>query len=49
MKIERSSLNMLGIEIGRNKSIKEHKNVEQKISKLTRLLYIHSRRDLSLC
>ena len=49
MKIERSTLNMLGVEIGRSKDIKEQKNFEQKIPKLVKQLNIHSQRDLSLC
>ena len=49
MKIKTSTLNMLGIEIGRSKDIKEQKNFERKIPKLVKQLHIHSQRDLSLC
>ena len=49
MKIERSTLNMLGVEIGRSKDIKQQKNFEQKIPKLINQLHMHSQRDLSLC
>ena len=49
MRIERSTLNMLGVEIGRSKDIKRQKKFEIKIPKLINQLYIHSQRDLSLC
>ena len=49
MKIERSTLNMLGVEIGRSEAIKQQKNFEEKIPKLINQLHIHSQRDLSLC
>ena len=49
MKIERFTLNMLGIEIGRNEVIKQQRNFEHKIPKLINQLHIHSQRDLSLC
>ena len=49
MKVERFTLNMLGIEIGRNEDIKQQKNFEHRIPKLINQLHIHSQRDLSLC
>ena len=49
MKVERYTLNMLGVEIGRSKDIKQQKNFELKIPKLINQLHMHSQRDLSLC
>ena len=49
MRVETCTLNMLGVEIGRNEIIKQHKNFEQKIPKLVHQLHMNSQRGLSLC
>ena len=49
MRVERFTLNLLGIEIGRCKKIKQQRNFEDKIPKLVNQLHMHSERDLSLC
>ena len=49
MKIERSTLNMLGVEIGRCEASKQLKNFEVRIPKLINQLHIQSQRNLSLC
>ena len=48
MRVERFTLNLLGIEIGRCKRIKQERNFEDKIPKLVNQLHMHSQRDLSL-
>ena len=48
MNIERHTLNMLGVEIGRCDALKQE-NFDLKIPKLITQLHIHSQRKLSLC
>ena len=49
MQIERETINMLGIEIGRCQKTIQAKNFEDKIPKMIKQLHIHSSRNLSLC
>ena len=49
MKIERKTINMLGIEIGRCKITIQTKNFLDKIPKMIKQLHMHSSRNLSLC
>ena len=41
MRVEICTLNMLGVEIGRNETIKQHKNFEQIIPKLVHQLHMN--------
>ena len=49
MKIERNTLHMLGVEIGRRDHIKQQVNFDLKVPKLIAQLHINSQRNLSLC
>ena len=49
MKIERSTINTLGVHTGRMATVKETRNFSDKIPKIEQQFHVNSQRDLSIC
>ena len=49
MKIERSTMSILGVGVGLNELEKHNINFESKLPTITNLLQMYSQRDLSVC